>query len=208
MCGQYLIEIDESELRDIVDAVEKKTQEPEPDQMQIDLGFSGVIRPTDRAPVLLSKRGALIATVMKWGYPGYPDRRFPSRKPAPLFNAKSETAVTLNTWRNDLATRRCIVPSSGFFEWQHGGADKTKYLFRLPGENVLYMAGIYKAFLGPDGVVRPHFSILTTAANKSMCDVHSRMPVVLRKGEFDEWLYGDYMSKFKREDLYLERSAA
>ena len=63
ICGRYLIEIDERELRDIVDAAEKNIRENSPDQTQIKL--SGEIFPTDSAPVLLGERGALIATIMK-----------------------------------------------------------------------------------------------------------------------------------------------
>jgi putative SOS response-associated peptidase YedK len=85
--------------------------------------------------------------------------------------------------------------------------DKVKYKFNLPDAEALYMAAIYKVFHVADGSQIRHFSILTAAANDSMRDVHSRMPVVLRRGEFDEWLYGDYARLWERRDVLLERKA-
>jgi len=78
----------------------------------------------------------------------------------------------------------------------------------LPDEDALYMAAIYKPFPTPTGGALPHFSILTAAANDSIRDVHNRMPVVLRRSEFDEWLYGDYTGLFERRDVRLVKSAA
>jgi putative SOS response-associated peptidase YedK len=143
------------------------------------------------------------------GFPGYPDRKRLTAKPKPLINAKAETVKDLGAWKDSVALRRCVIPSNGFYEWQHGGAnDKSKYLFRLPGEEALYMAAIFKPFPLPDGGEIPHFSILTTAANASMLDIHNRMPVVLRRDEFEEWLWGDWERLFERSEIELHRTSA
>jgi putative SOS response-associated peptidase YedK len=170
---------------------------------------SGEIFPTDIVPVLIGQDDTLTAQAMKWGYPGYPDRNRPNAKPKPLINAKTETVRSLSTWKDSVACRRCIIPSNGFFEWQHGGmSDKTKYLFRLPGESALYMAAIYKAFPLTDVGKAPHFSILTTSANPFMIEVHDRMPVILRRDEFDEWLLGDWERLFERNTIELSKEVA
>lgn len=75
---------------------------------------------------------------------------------------------------------------------------KTKYLFNLPGEKVLYMAGFWKQSNDEDD---GHFVILTTAANSSMQEIHDRMPVVLRPEEQKAWLSNstDFEKLFDRK---------
>lgn len=73
-----------------------------------------------------------------------------------------------------------MIPSTGFYEW---GADKRKYLFRLPVEQTLYMAGIYREY---EGIRR--YVILTTAANASMKGIHDRMPVILPRDKLQMWM--------------------
>lgn len=74
-----------------------------------------------------------------------------------------------------------MIPSTGFYEWD---GDKRKFLFTMPDSAVLYMAAIFDVRGGI-----PCFSILTTAANESMRDVHDRMPLVLAKEQLEPWLY-------------------
>ena len=83
-------------------------------------------------------------------------------------------------FRDSVATGRCVVPSSGFFEWDK---EKRKYHFRLPGENALYMAGLFTI---KDGI--PYYCILTTAANESVREIHHRMPLVLKREQVRQWL--------------------
>lgn len=83
-------------------------------------------------------------------------------------------------FRESVTAHRCVVPSTGFFEWDN---EKRKYFFILPGENALYMAGLYTHRGG-----QPCFCILTAAANESMREVHSQMPLVLTKDQVTPWL--------------------
>ena len=85
-------------------------------------------------------------------------------------------------FRRSLTTMRCVIPSSGFFEWSHTGP-KIKYQFNLPDSPTLFMAGLYQDF----GEER-RFVIITTSANDSMIEVHNRMPVVLQEAERNAWL--------------------
>jgi putative SOS response-associated peptidase YedK len=208
MCGRYT-GFTEDEEREIIQIIKDVGERTSGGATQLAVKLSGEIFPTDIVPVILGERDTLTAQAMKWGYPGYPDRNRPTAKPKPLINAKAETVKNLSTWRDSVALRRCIIPSNGFFEWQHGGAnDKTKYLFRLPDAKALYMAAIYKPYQLADGGEIPHFSILTTSANSSMIEVHNRMPVILRRDEFDEWLWGDWERLFERSEVELARVVA
>ena len=88
------------------------------------------------------------------------------------------------TFRESVATRRCLLPSTGFFEWDQ---DKRKYLFRLPGEPLFYMAGLYDRRSGEEC-----YCILTTGANESMSQIHDRMPLIIPKEYIAEWLMNPF----------------
>lgn len=140
---------------------------------------AGEIRPNALAPVLLEGRLEL----MRWGYP---------LSRTLIINARVETAGEKSLFRESVAMRRCAVPATGFYEWDR---EKRKHLFRLPGERILYMAGLYERRGGKD-----RYCILTTAANSSVAPVHDRMPLVLRRDQLEPWL-GD-----SREAAALLRS--
>lgn len=169
MCGRYSLfaEEDIAELNRIIREVEAHGGTVK----------TGEIYPTNQAPVLLvPKEGSgLEPAVLSWGFPGFKGSRV-------LINARAETAEEKKTFRDSLLDRRCVIPSTGFYEWTQDG-QKQKYRFNLPDSPMLYMAGFYKAFQGEQ-----RFIILTTAANPSVADVHNRMPVILRPEEQEEWV--------------------
>lgn len=73
-------------------------------------------------------------------------------------------------FRKSVLERRCVIPTTGFYEWGPGaGGKKRKYRFNLPGERALYLAGLWNEFAGERKCV-----ILTTAANASMEGIHDR----------------------------------
>lgn len=166
MCGRYSLfdEQDNAEIRQIIEEVNQRY----PDQPI----RTGEIFPTNTVPILTADGTGLTPKPLVWGFPKYTGSGV-------IINARAETAEEKKTFRQSLFTSRCIVPSTGFYEWD---AQKRKYLFRLPGEQTLYMAGISKEY---DGIQR--YVILTTAANNSIKDVHHRMPVILPKDKLKMW---------------------
>ena len=167
MCGRYVMFSDPElvEIREIIEEVQRKNPDIK----------TGEIFPTNKAPVLIPNGNKLIPEAIKWGFPKFSNKGV-------HINARGETAAKLRTFRKSLETKRCIIPSCGFFEWTQE-KPKTKYQFNLPGEGALYMAGLYNDF---DGERR--FVILTADANESMRDIHNRMPVVLTCTEMDQWI--------------------
>ena len=164
MCGRYQFTEEQSaEILRIIQEVSRRYGD--------DSWTPGEIRPTNAAPVLVSEEQSIVPALYVWGFP---------MTGRPVINARSETAEEKPMFRESVVSRRCVIPSTGFFEWD---GDKRKYLFTLPGEDALYMAGIYTI---RDG--RPCFCILTTAANESMREVHNRMPLVLEKERVKPWL--------------------
>ena len=168
MCGRYTISIDEQEIRDIVNTITQ--QRP---GMEVK---TGEIYPTNPAPVLLAGRDNIRPDVAVWGFPNF------RSKSGVIINARAETALDKKTFRESLLTRRCVIPSTGFFEWTKD-ARKQKYLFRESGKSLLYMAGIYNDY----GNER-RYVILTTDANQSVQEIHIRMPVIVHQQEIGDWI--------------------
>ncbi|MDR2198508.1 MAG: SOS response-associated peptidase [Deltaproteobacteria bacterium] len=170
----------------------------------------GDVHPTDVVPVIYRgglKNFELRAAPMRWGYPGYPDKMKPNVKPRPLINAKGETAPALRTWKDSLRSRRCVVPTSGFYEWSSDKAkNKIKHLFTDPRSPGLLLGGVYKRFKDESGAAFPHFSIITIAANDSMIKIHNRMPLVLTKKDFPLWFSAtdDFTSLLNGNSIELE----
>ena len=208
MCGCYLglSAAEQEDLVKIIRSIGKEKTKASLIPLVPDTRDIASVFPTDRVPVLVGTGGEISFLSMQWGYPGYADREHPTAKPRPLMNTKAETALILPTWRDSIINRRCIIPSAGFYEWQHGEAkERTKYLFTQSGETIVFMAGIYRLFALAEGGQIARFSILTTEANASMKDVHNRMPVVLNRQELVEWLWGDWSGLLRRSEVELER---
>jgi len=153
----------------------------------------GEVFPTNIAPVMARGgnnvgEGLANASVLgcKWGFPHW-------KGAGVIINARAETAVEKKMFRKPLFERRCVVPSSGFYEWDHasGKKKKDKYLLRIPGERALFMAGMIDSFKDADGSEYSAFVILTTAANASVAPIHDRMPVILAPEERSLWLGDD-----------------
>lgn len=166
MCGRYQLNPgDSNEIMEIIRQVQDRVK-------------TGEIFPTNSVPVLMKAGQELISRPMVWGYPRF------KGKSGNIINARSETAVDRPMFRKSLYERRCVIPTTGFFEWGPDGAGgKVKYRFNLPGEDrALYLAGLWNDFAGEARCV-----ILTTEANSSMASIHNRMPVVLGRGELMRW---------------------
>lgn len=175
MCGRYHVENDEDtlELQEIIDEINRKYSGTE----QLATMKTGEVFPTDLAPII----GVTGPALMKWGFPM-------QGKSQAIINARCETAHERPMFKDALMTRRIVIPTTGFYEWTHEGKKaKDKFLFRLPGEAMLYLAGLFMAFEMPTGK-EIRFTILTTEANEAMRPYHHRMPICVGHAERDIWI--------------------
>jgi Uncharacterized conserved protein len=168
MCGRYTFFTDK-ELQEVDEIIEQISNE-----IQLEKVKAGEIFPTDTVPVLLPEGDIVIPRLMVWGFPNF-------RSKGVIINARSETAREKKMFGSSLQKRRCIIPSTGFYEWDSA---KKKYLFNVPDSQMLYMAGIYDRFDNED-----RFVILTAGANRSMEQVHDRMPVIVPKERIHDWIF-------------------
>jgi putative SOS response-associated peptidase YedK len=106
-----------------------------------------------------------------------------------MFNAKSETAAKSPAFREPMVKRRCVVPVSGFYEWQRRNNQKMPLYITPVSAPGMLLAGLWDRWHNRDtGEVTESFAILTTAANEAMKFVHSRQPVMLSLGEAHRWM--------------------
>lgn len=108
------------------------------------------------------------------------------------YNARAESIFEKPSFRGSINTKRCIVPSTGFFDWRHEGGKKIPYYIYMKDEDIFSMAGIYSDWADPQtGEIIKTFSIITTEANDLMRYIHNtnfRMPVILREEDEKKWL--------------------
>ncbi|HMP01572.1 MAG TPA: SOS response-associated peptidase [Gemmatales bacterium] len=110
------------------------------------------------------------------------------------FNARLETAARLPTFRSAWRQRRCIVPATGFWEWQDVGTKKKlKHKVSPTSGPFLAMAGLWDSWTNPsDGEVLESTTILTTDAAGAIRQIHHRMPVLLATSDWDAWLNPEF----------------
>jgi len=140
--------------------------------------------------VAISSTGARKLRALKWGLiPSWAkDPRIGSR----LINARAETLDQRPAYRSLLASRRALLPVSGFYEWRRPepGEPATKwpfYFYRADGQPLVF-AGLWDIWYDAEGRPIRTCTIVTTAANSTMASVHHRMPVILARHDWDEWL--------------------
>lgn len=106
-----------------------------------------------------------------------------------MINARSETLEEKASFKTPLRRKRCIVPVSGFYEWQAREGGKFPIYIYPKAQPIFALAGLWDSWRDPvSGDELRTFTIITTAANGFMRQYHERMPVILRREDYDLWL--------------------
>jgi putative SOS response-associated peptidase YedK len=110
------------------------------------------------------------------------------------FNARMETISEKASYKSLVNRSRCIVPSSGFFEWKHENKQKVPYFIYPTKDSVFSMAGLYDTWFNHNsGEILNTFTIITCEANAFMAEIHNtkkRMPLILNAENEEDWLNG------------------
>lgn len=179
MCGRYSFDVNIEELEKYYGLTES----------QLDFTPKEEICPTNTAPVLIAD-GKL--RLVEWGFK-------PSFQKGVLINARGETVHEKKTFQEAFQRRRCVVFSSGFYEWKKEEGASTKFLITSDDEPFLAMAGLWEVF-GDTA----NFVIVTTASADEMEGIHPRMPVLLHKDEIRNYLNHEQMNQAWWNALLLQ----
>jgi putative SOS response-associated peptidase YedK len=146
------------------------------------------LAPTQPVPIIRQhpKEPRRELSLVRWGL--IPSWAKDMSGAAGMINARSETAATKPAFRDALASRRCLVPADGFYEWARAGKAKHPYCFELNEGELFAFAGIWERWKDPSGQWIKSCSILTTTPNAVTSAIHDRMPVILDRADYDLWL--------------------
>ena len=108
-------------------------------------------------------------------------------KPFNLINARSETLNSKPSFEN---SNRCLIPADGWYEWKTVGDEKTPYFHHADGD-IFFFAGVYGGYRGKLGC-----AIVTMEALETTKEIHERMPLIVARSHFKEWLEGSDSNSF------------
>ena len=188
MCTRYYMELS-PELRPYI---ERAQASPLTARMVAKMGrplkTEGEVRPTDIAPVIApDNEHTPTVYPMIWGFTN------PREGGRPLVNCRAETAFFKPFWKESWQRRRCIIPCSYYFEWEHyttvKGEKKTgqKYMIQPAEALITYLAGLY-TIEEQEGFKYPVFTVLTRDPGEEISFIHDRMPVILGKDSVKDWM--------------------
>ncbi len=151
------------------------------DEIAPSLSASWNVAPTHNAGAIVLGLDGLRFQPMRWGLaPSW------AKDPAvgsKLINARCETLSEKPAFRKALRSRRCIIPISGFYEWQKRARGKQPYFVTSSDGSPLTLAGLWEDWHG-----LLTFTIITVAANEKVAAIHDRMPVILSREGALAWL--------------------
>ena len=114
---------------------------------------------------------------------------------AATFNARIETVAEKPFFRDAFKRRRCLIPLSGYYEWEYRDGPKKPpqpwYFTPADGSRVLTTAGLWDEWRNKEtGETIRSCTMIIAEPNKFVAEVHDRMPVLLAPEQFDAWLDG------------------
>lgn len=174
MCGRFLLLTDDDfrEIKNFVSEISERYKEE----------VNGEVFPTANIPTVYSHNGRNILSTAKWGFPNF-------KSSGVIINARAETVAEKPMFRRSFASKRCLVPANGYYEWLiNEDKTKTKYLIKVKDKALFYMAGLYNIFTDTGGNPYAAIAIITTEANSDISFIHDRMPVILNDESVNPWL--------------------
>jgi putative SOS response-associated peptidase YedK len=180
MCARYYID------NSVYDEIE-----PDVGKIPQEYRVTGDIRPSEHPCCIIAGENGLTATnEIAWGYPARDGKGL-------LINARAETILEKSTFRHGIASNRCLLPARGFYEWD---GKKEKVSFFMTGKKTFFLAGCFDVFQG-----QKRFTLITTAANESMIQIHDRMPLIITLNTAKDWLFTEkYMDILAADMPMLE----
>jgi putative SOS response-associated peptidase YedK len=107
-----------------------------------------------------------------------------------MINARAETLAEKPSFRSAYKYRRCLIFANGFYEWQvsPGSKNKIPHFIHLKSGEPFAFAGLWEHWQSADGSEIRSAAIITTEPNAMMSSIHNRMPVILSRHAYAQWL--------------------
>ena len=177
MCGRFTQDLDGDDLADLygLDAAET--------QPEFRSRWNGA--PTqDFVLCRADSDGRRTLAVHRWGLiPAWArDPKIGTR----LINGRAETISSKPSFRGAIRHRRCLIPATGWFEWQRKATAKQPWWISLGGRPFSF-AGLWEVWDRGDGPIAS-FTIVTCPAARSLAEIHDRQPAILPVERYQEWL--------------------
>lgn len=190
MCGRYVSVAADSDLTAEFD-VEQVVDDPPPPSYNVaptdDVRM--VVQPKPRDPAAQAVRQLRTA---RWGL--VPSWSKDPKGGARMINARIETVTVKPAFRKAAATRRCLLPALGYYEWQQTDSGKVPYFLHDPDGQLLAMAGLYEFWRDPDKADDDPTrwlvtcTVITQQAPDLLGEIHDRNPVVVPPEFREAWL--------------------
>jgi putative SOS response-associated peptidase YedK len=155
------------------------------DQSTIDLEPRYNIAPSQPVAVVLQRQQRTLEA-FKWGLVPFwaKDPKIGNR----MINARSETLAEKPAYKTPLKRRRCLIPTSGFYEWKKQADERIPTYIYLRDTRLFALAGLWEEWSAPDGETLYSCTIITTQANQFMSQIHHRMPIIFNPVQEEIWL--------------------
>src|SRR5262245_46190984 len=150
------------------------------------------ICPTDPVEVIIAgDGGGLLAVPMCWQL--IPPWWKNSLKELPAtFNARAETVAEKPIFRDAFRSTRCLIPASGYYEWETRTDGKQPHYISPTDAPILTIAGLWSDWrdrVNQETLVT--CTMIVTEANSFIRAIHDRMPVLLDDAGAEAWLSGE-----------------
>ncbi len=177
MCGRFAITLPDDAMAALFDATPANDLPGVPNYN---------VCPTNQVHTVTSADGTRHLRAMRWGF--LPHWYKTTNGGPLLINARGETIAEKPAFKSACRDRRCLITATGFYEWtKDEDGNRLPWYIAATDAQPLVFAGIYQTWdKGDDPLVT--CAIVTTAANKSMSQIHHRMPVILKPDDWPLWL--------------------
>jgi putative SOS response-associated peptidase YedK len=150
--------------------------------------------PTDTIDTIVGTNGSRKLVPMRWGLvPRWWSKSVKDLRLA-TFNARAETVTEKPFFREAFKRNRCLIPVSGYYEWQHTTGVKQPqpwYFTARDGSPALTIAGLWDEWRDKaSGETLKSCTMIITGPNEFVAEVHDRMPVLLAEKDYEPWLSG------------------
>lgn len=172
MCGRFTISVNKESIQNYL-------------QSYFEINFEDQfsprynIAPNQKVLAIIHDGNRYRAGYIKWGF-------IPQSKPKyQIINVRAETIEQKPFFKDSFLRRRCLIIADSFYEWKKGSKEPVRfYLHHLP----FAFAGIYNVRILENGEKEATCAIITTNANNIVRKVHYRMPVIIEKDKYAQWL--------------------